>query len=131
RPRRELKGKAPSPPTPRPRSGSEGAEGAESAGEDDPLPRCGGEGLLTSRTPGELHSPRLDRGRCAGPQWEDTRSRRMRLGLVTGGAGFIGSHPVRALLSRGYRGPVLDNLSPGRFGHLPPPPALALIPRHA
>ena len=34
--------------------------------------------------------------------------------VVTGGAGFIGSHLVESLLSRGYRVRVLDNLSQGR-----------------
>ena len=34
--------------------------------------------------------------------------------LVTGGAGFIGSHLAKALLCRGYRVRVLDNLSSGR-----------------
>lgn len=34
--------------------------------------------------------------------------------LVTGGAGYIGSHVVRDLAARGYRPLVLDNLSGGR-----------------
>lgn len=38
--------------------------------------------------------------------------------LVTGGAGFIGSHLVDALLARGDRVVVLDNLSTGRRDNL-------------
>jgi UDP-glucose 4-epimerase len=38
--------------------------------------------------------------------------------LVTGGAGFIGSHLVEALLARGERALVLDDLSTGRRANL-------------
>jgi UDP-glucose 4-epimerase len=40
--------------------------------------------------------------------------------LVTGGAGFIGSHVVKHLLSMGHKAIVLDNLSGGRIANLPP-----------
>ena len=39
--------------------------------------------------------------------------------LVIGGAGYIGSHVVRALLDDGYTPIVFDNLSTGRKGFVP------------
>jgi UDP-glucose 4-epimerase len=40
------------------------------------------------------------------------------IAVVTGGAGFIGSHMVDHLLDRGYRVRVIDNLSGGRLANL-------------
>ena len=39
--------------------------------------------------------------------------------LVTGGAGFIGSHLSRALIERGIKVVILDNLSVGKMGNVP------------
>lgn len=47
--------------------------------------------------------------------------------LITGGAGFIGSHTARLLLSQGHQVTVLDNLSSGRRERLPAHPALRLV----
>lgn len=44
----------------------------------------------------------------------------MKKALVTGGAGFIGSHLVDALIARGFRVLVIDNLSSGRREHVHP-----------
>ncbi len=38
--------------------------------------------------------------------------------LITGGAGFIGSHLAEEMLSRGHKVTVIDNLSTGRFENI-------------
>ena len=47
--------------------------------------------------------------------------------LVTGGAGFIGSHSVEALLRKGARVTILDNLSTGKRANVPADERLELI----
>ncbi len=50
--------------------------------------------------------------------------------LITGGAGFIGSHMVEALLTRGDSVTILDNLSTGRYenlAHLDGRPGLQVV----
>jgi UDP-glucose 4-epimerase len=46
--------------------------------------------------------------------------------LVTGGAGYVGSHTVRQLIAAGYRVLVLDNLSTGNRWAIAPEATLAL-----
>src|SRR5215211_8474648 len=52
---------------------------------------------------------------CISASWVDCAAMRA---LVTGGAGFIGSHLVDALLERGDEVEVLDDLSTGRRENL-------------
>jgi len=40
--------------------------------------------------------------------------------IITGGAGFIGSHLAKELVSRGYHVIILDNLSTGRMSNIEP-----------
>src|SRR5689334_11903706 len=40
--------------------------------------------------------------------------------LITGGAGFIGSHLSEYLLNQGYRVTIIDNLSTGQFSNIEP-----------
>jgi UDP-glucose 4-epimerase len=47
--------------------------------------------------------------------------------LITGGAGFIGAHSVRELLSRGHRVTVIDDLSHGKRDALPAEAALHVL----
>lgn len=56
-----------------------------------------------------------------------SRASDAQLALVTGGAGFIGSHLVRALLARGVKVRVLDDLSTGDRARLADTPAELIV----
>jgi UDP-glucose 4-epimerase len=40
--------------------------------------------------------------------------------LITGGAGFIGSHLAKKLLKMGHSVEIIDDLSKGRIENIPP-----------
>lgn len=50
--------------------------------------------------------------------------------IVTGGAGFIGSHVTEQLLSEGHSVTVVDNLTTGRLQNLPDHPHLKLLQKN-
>ena len=60
------------------------------------------------------------------PSLDATKSTPARTCLITGGAGFIGSHLAESLLADGHRVLVIDNLSTGRWENIAP---LAKHPR--
>lgn len=68
--------------------------------------------------------PSTDPQRPDGPGPERSAPRRS---LVTGGAGFIGSHLVRVLLARGDAVTVVDDLSTGRQANLPEHASLRFV----
>jgi len=53
------------------------------------------------------------------PEEADFHSNNNKKILVTGGAGYIGSHTVRELLKNGYEVLVIDNLSSGKLQNIP------------
>ena len=55
-------------------------------------------------------------------EFQETRAMKMpgNFGLITGGAGFIGSHIADALVSEGHEVLVLDDLSSGKSENVPP-----------
>ncbi len=76
-------------------------------------------GRTGARFPPEGRSPRgPETIRGVVPEGEGGWQGRMRRYLVTGGAGFIGSHVVAGVLARGDHATVLDNLSTGSRDNL-------------
>ncbi len=50
--------------------------------------------------------------------------------IVTGGAGFIGSHVTEQLLSESHRVTAIDNLATGSLENLPEHPNLTLLQKN-
>src|SRR5215475_6309705 len=71
--------------------------------------------IATSRAPGTGSVNHIARTR---PQRTKGKPRHMERVLVTGGAGFIGSHLVESLLDTGAEVLVVDNFRLGRRQHL-------------
>ena len=63
---------------------------------------------------------RSSRSASSPPLWLLRSKRGIMHVLVTGGAGFIGSHLTQALLARGDSVAVLDNLSTGSIENIKP-----------
>src|SRR5262249_32267628 len=75
-------------------------------------PRCGSNLGVVRRARQRAHRPHMEGGMVA------------RQCLVTGGAGFIGSHLVEQLLQENWRVRVLDDFSTGKLANLE-----AVLPR--
>src|ERR671913_1546857 len=67
-----------------------------------------------------MRTPHRKQGSCTGVSDVARVATRRPRALVTGGAGFIGSHLCERLLSEGYRGVCMDNLSTGVLGDVAP-----------
>jgi UDP-glucose 4-epimerase len=72
-------------------------------------------GKTSISQPGSLCDKSLSRDREH--ERKDVKTSRI---LVTGGAGFIGSHLVETLLEKGYSVHVIDDLSMGKMENVPP-----------
>jgi UDP-glucose 4-epimerase len=62
---------------------------------------------------------RRARGMQVGSRMNNTNNARPRAVLVTGGAGYIGSHTAFALVQEGFKVVVIDDFSQERVAHLP------------
>src|SRR5436305_1341939 len=81
---------------------------------EDPRIKGGMEGAIHGSEPGLVYSGALGRHQVV--RGDEVTTMRI---LVTGGAGYIGSHAVRLFLSRGHDVWVYDNLSTGHRAAVP------------